>query len=228
MAETNDLLAPAGGEQRIEMLTCSKCSCSNPAVRFESYALLRIGGWRNDHFKDLPVVCDSCFGDFAEGKWSLPAPAPAAPPPKGVTARIALSSQCDNDMHSGCPYPERCRCACHTENGLCPGEPCEKCGSSNITWFAPSALWNQVVRAHGHLEMLCPVCFVQLAEAAGVNPTAWRMAPETHPPTSTLTLEELERIEGYCGKVMFPPPLQARGDLVRLCAELRRRMEGEK
>lgn len=55
---------------------------------------------------------------------------------------------------------------------------CERCHRPNVTWFAPSDLWNKAVRAVGAEEILCPVCFVQLAEAAGIKPTAWVVSPE--------------------------------------------------
>lgn len=52
---------------------------------------------------------------------------------------------------------------------------CERCHGLNVVWFAPSQIWNQ---AHGEFDILCPVCFVSLAEAAGIKPTAWQIAPE--------------------------------------------------
>lgn len=45
-----------------------------------------------------------------------------------------------------------------------PEDKCEKCGGPNIVWFISSALWNEVVRANSEAEILCPVCFVRLAE----------------------------------------------------------------
>lgn len=59
-----------------------------------------------------------------------------------------------------------------------PEESCERCHRPNVTWFAPSELWNKAVRAVDGPGILCPVCFMQLAEAAGIRPTAWRVAPE--------------------------------------------------
>lgn len=59
-----------------------------------------------------------------------------------------------------------------------PEDFCGKCGRPNVVWFAPSPLWNKAVRAKGECEILCPVCFVQLAEAAGIPATAWVVMPE--------------------------------------------------
>lgn len=59
-----------------------------------------------------------------------------------------------------------------------PEDFCQLCGRSNVTWFAPSPLWNQAIRAKHLPEILCPVCFIEYAEAAGIKPTAWRVAPE--------------------------------------------------
>lgn len=103
--------------------------------------------------------------------------------------RFALSGQCDNDFHSGCPYPIRCRCACHRPEGLTAkgDERCARCSHINaIAWCAASPLWNEVVRANGHPEMLCPACFMELALEAGINPPAWQLVPERETETATV------------------------------------------
>ncbi len=70
-----------------------------------------------------------------------------------------------------------------TANLIGPQEPkhpedlCDLCGRPNITWFAPSELWNKAIEGTSH-DILCPVCFVQLAEDHGITPTAWMLAPE--------------------------------------------------
>ncbi|MCA1617030.1 MAG: hypothetical protein LC729_00430 [Acidobacteria bacterium] len=56
-----------------------------------------------------------------------------------------------------------------------PEDFCEKCGRSNIVWFAPSELWNKY--AGDKYGILCPVCFVQQAEDAGFK-MVWQIAPE--------------------------------------------------
>jgi hypothetical protein len=60
-----------------------------------------------------------------------------------------------------------------------PEHVCERCHGANIVWFVDSALWNRV---HGIFDILCPTCFVCLAEAAGIRPTSWQLAPEHHEP----------------------------------------------
>lgn len=59
-----------------------------------------------------------------------------------------------------------------------PEDYCQKCGRPNCTWFVESKLWNKVVRANNEPEILCPICFVQLAEASGIKPTSWELRPE--------------------------------------------------
>lgn len=59
-----------------------------------------------------------------------------------------------------------------------PEARCEKCGGPNVTWFAPSELWNKYARTEERDPMLCPVCFIILAEAAGCNLGAWSVTPE--------------------------------------------------
>ncbi len=59
-----------------------------------------------------------------------------------------------------------------------PEDRCKRCGGKNITWFAPNSLWNRAVRAHNEPEIVCPICFVELAEAAGIKPASWQVTPE--------------------------------------------------
>lgn len=61
-----------------------------------------------------------------------------------------------------------------------PEDFCHKCGRPNVVWFAPSSLWNLVVRTKGEPEMLCPTCFIRLAEEAGINGQAWKVEPESY------------------------------------------------
>lgn len=67
-----------------------------------------------------------------------------------------------------------------------PEAVCEECGCKNVTWFAPSDIWNAVVRTlyRNPDPMLCPTCFIRRAEAAGYNADPWKVAPEFHVPTS--------------------------------------------
>ena len=59
-----------------------------------------------------------------------------------------------------------------------PEETCENCGGPNITWFAPSELWNAVARVEDYEPMLCPICFAKMAEEKGYKPTAWVLSME--------------------------------------------------
>lgn len=56
-----------------------------------------------------------------------------------------------------------------------PEDFCMRCGRPNVVWFAQSAIWNRAVPYGG---ILCPVCFIQAAETAGIKPTAWEVRPE--------------------------------------------------
>ena len=60
-----------------------------------------------------------------------------------------------------------------------PESTCEECGGANVTWFAPSPIWNEVVRNPlGRDLMLCPVCFNKRAAKAGYTRHAWSIHPE--------------------------------------------------
>jgi hypothetical protein len=56
-----------------------------------------------------------------------------------------------------------------------PEGTCERCRLTNVTWFCQNKLWNKY---HGDYDILCPVCFVQLAEIAGAHPTSWELREE--------------------------------------------------
>lgn len=64
-----------------------------------------------------------------------------------------------------------------------PESYCHRCGGPNITWSAPSPLWNAVMRGGSidgtdeHDGIICPACFALLAEAR-VGATGWRLTAE--------------------------------------------------
>lgn len=62
-----------------------------------------------------------------------------------------------------------------------PEAVCDDCGADNVVWFAPSPLWNKIVRQPDRGDpMLCPRCFIIRAEAAGIN-EVWMVQPENYP-----------------------------------------------
>ncbi len=61
--------------------------------------------------------------------------------------------------------------------------PCQDCGTlDNIVWFTDNVFWNQVVGGPATMYdpggLLCIPCFVLRVDAAGLNPTGWRLLPE--------------------------------------------------
>ena len=54
------------------------------------------------------------------------------------------------------------------------GEDCKRCGRGNVVWFAPSPLWNAVMRGGSidgepeFSDLVCASCFMQLAEEQGI------------------------------------------------------------
>lgn len=74
-----------------------------------------------------------------------------------------------------------------------PEDTCHRCGGPNVTWFAPSPLWNEAMRG-GDISaadqfdgIVCPTCFAVLAEAAGIA-EFWRFSAErVHRPLKTVT-----------------------------------------
>lgn len=75
-----------------------------------------------------------------------------------------------------------------------PERICHRCGGPNVhAWTAPSPLWNQVMRdgdINGpwkYNEIICPVCFAQLAEEQGIA-SFWRFyAERVHVELATTT-----------------------------------------
>jgi hypothetical protein len=58
-----------------------------------------------------------------------------------------------------------------------PEDFCHRCGGRNVCWYAPSPLWN-IVMSYPHERwngIICPQCFMELAEAAGLV-KAWRLS----------------------------------------------------
>lgn len=57
-----------------------------------------------------------------------------------------------------------------------PEDFCDRCWQPNVKpWFVTSDLWN---RAHDDWSILCPRCFVELAEKSGIKCTGWELVPE--------------------------------------------------
>lgn len=62
-----------------------------------------------------------------------------------------------------------------------PEARCHRCGGWNARWFAPSPLWNLVMRSEATEDepgIICPACFNALAEAQGIEPFFFTVAQE--------------------------------------------------
>lgn len=64
---------------------------------------------------------------------------------------------------------------------------CQRCDGPNISWGAPSPLWNQVMRGGSingpwqYGEIICPLCFAELAAEQGITGPYWHFfADEVH------------------------------------------------
>lgn len=75
-----------------------------------------------------------------------------------------------------------------------PEDFCQRCKRPNVVWFAPNHLWNKVVRANNQPGILCPICFVELAEAIGIH-EVWKVAPNEKS-ARKLTRPELNHLSG--------------------------------
>lgn len=58
---------------------------------------------------------------------------------------------------------------------------CDRCERAYPVWFAPSDVWNRVIRlpdGSDQFPFLCPLCFMMLAEQRGYVTTGWIVAPD--------------------------------------------------
>jgi hypothetical protein len=70
---------------------------------------------------------------------------------------------------------------------------CHRCGVTNVSWVAPSPLWNEVMRG-GDINgenpfdgIVCPTCFVVLAETTGIASGWYLTADQVNVPLQTVT-----------------------------------------
>jgi len=61
-----------------------------------------------------------------------------------------------------------------------PESYCHLCGGKNITWYVDNELWNKVIDSK--VTILCPICFIKIAEQKNIKPTAWRLSMEGDAP----------------------------------------------
>lgn len=65
---------------------------------------------------------------------------------------------------------------------------CEICNRDYKVWFAPNALWNEVVR--DQFNFLCPTCFTNMAAAHGVEYTAFEVRVESNSEAGRAPMDE--------------------------------------
>lgn len=69
---------------------------------------------------------------------------------------------------------------------LSNAERCHRCKGENVTWCAPSPLWNRVMRGNDingepiHGDLVCVRCFIVLATEAGIT-GQWRISVSPEP-----------------------------------------------
>jgi len=104
---------------------------------------------------------------------------------------VKCTETCENQINNicgapaGCPlikaHKHSCSGAAQLASVLRPGSSlvhpesvCSACGGPNITWTTESELWNKCNGSPNGI--LCPICFVRLAEKQGFD-KCWRLIP---------------------------------------------------
>lgn len=61
-----------------------------------------------------------------------------------------------------------------------PENCCERCGGRNVVWYADNDLWDEVIARNPTCidGVLCPICFIEVAEEQGCQPTSWRLSAD--------------------------------------------------
>ena len=72
-------------------------------------------------------------------------------------------------------------------------EDCKRCGRGNTLWFAPSPLWNAVMRGGSidgeplYDDLVCATCFMEIAEEKGIADGFKVFAKRVHVELETVT-----------------------------------------
>lgn len=80
----------------------------------------------------------------------------------------------DKEIDSAMLLIKQDREANKSVEGLHPEDYCHKCNGPNISWSAPSPLWNEVMRDGDidgpvqYEEIICPTCFAFMAREKGI------------------------------------------------------------
>lgn len=75
----------------------------------------------------------------------------------------------------------------------CKAEDCKRCGRGNTLWFAPSPLWNAVMRGGSidgeplYNDLVCATCFMEIAEEKGIADGFKVFAKRVHVELETTT-----------------------------------------
>jgi len=145
-------------------------------------------------------ICSGCGGKYRDcdcpaGSASRDIPCPdCQPEPTGFTKTIRREAMKDKDYSRRAMMLENRHLLLQAadeidrmtaENKKLKGKKdhpehyCHKCGGKNISWYVDNNLWNEVIGSGG---ILCPLCFVSIAEEKGINPIAWRLSREGDEP----------------------------------------------
>lgn len=89
-----------------------------------------------------------------------------------------------------------------------PEAYCHRCGGPNITWWAPSPVWNYVMGYpdEAHDGIVCPLCFAELAEAKGAS-EGWRVEPGRWPEGVSLVHTDGRVWDDRAGLWVDPAPV---------------------
>lgn len=72
-----------------------------------------------------------------------------------------------------------------------PEDFCQECGGRNPRWFASNDVWNKAIP--DRVGILCPFCFIQRAEKAGIY-AGWELVPIFEPDPNSCRLAKTDQL----------------------------------
>lgn len=190
-------------------------STDDPSEKILGRGAKKYAAWQNAAESLLPQHCSGClYPDGHNGETHCYGTIEHPEPVEPITVEAKEKPNCICDHAENQHWPESrdnfklrrcsdlgCHCEDYIPTGVAEPKPtpstshpedcCGKCARPNCAWFTENDIWNLL----GRSGVLCPVCFIEEAEAKGLDKSSWRIVPENYKPqpdSSSIPEIELE------------------------------------